>query len=108
MSLSRAWTYIILAGLLEVVWAIGLKYSDGFSKVGASAVTLTAMAGSMWMLAQALRVLPAGSGYAVWTGIGAVGTALLGIILLGESRSAPRLLFMAMIVVGILGLRWAK
>jgi quaternary ammonium compound-resistance protein SugE len=108
MSLSRAWMYIIVAGLLEVVWAIGLKYSDGFSKAGASAVTLTAMAGSMWLLAQALRVLPAGSGYAVWTGIGAVGTALLGIILLGESRSAPRLLFMAMIVVGILGLRWAK
>ncbi len=108
MSLTRAWTYIIVAGLLEVVWAIGLKYSDGFSKAGASAVTLAAMAASMWMLAQALRVLPAGSGYAVWTGIGAVGTALLGIILLGESRSAPRLLFIAMIVVGILGVRWAK
>lgn len=108
MSVSRAWAYIVVAGLLEVVWAIGLKYSDGFSKPVPSAVTLAAMAASMWMLAQALRVLPAGSGYAVWTGIGAVGTAMLGIILLGESRSVPRLLFIGMIIAGIIGVRVSK
>ena len=105
MTVSRAWVYIVVAGLLEIVWAIGLKYSDGFSKPAASAVTVTAMVASMWLLSQALRVLPAGSGYAVWTGIGAVGTAVLGVVLLGESRSLPRLAFIAMIVVGIIGLK---
>ena len=94
--------------MLEIVWAVGLKYSAGFSKPAPSAVTIVAMAASMWLLAQALRVLPAGSGYAVWTGIGAVGTAILGIVLLGESRSIPRLAFIAMIVVGIVGLKSAR
>lgn len=100
--------YIVVAGLLEVAWAIGLKYSDGFSKPLPSTFTVVAMAASMWLLAQALRVLPAGSGYAVWTGIGAVGTAILGIVLLGESRSLPRVLFIAMIVGGIVGVRVVK
>ncbi len=94
--------------MLEIVWAVGLKYSAGFSKPAPSAVTIVAMAASMWLLAQALRVLPAGSGYAVWTGIGAVGTAILGIVLLGESRSMLRLAFIAMIVVGIVGLKSAR
>ena len=94
--------------MLEIVWAVGLKYSAGFSKPAPSAVTIVAMAASMWLLAQALRVLPAGSGYAVWTGIGAVGTAILGIVLLGESRRIPRLAFIAMIVVGIVGLKSAR
>ncbi|MEO5824525.1 MAG: quaternary ammonium compound efflux SMR transporter SugE [Gemmatimonadales bacterium] len=108
MTESRAWMYIGLAGVLEVAWAICLKYSDGFSKPIPSAVTVVAMAASMWLLAQALRVLPAGAGYAVWTGIGAVGTAILGIVLLGESRSLPRVLFIAMIVVGIVGVRLSR
>lgn len=105
MTEGRAWMYVVVAGLFEVVWAVGLKYSAGFSKPWPSAVTVVAMAVSMWLLAQALRVLPAGSGYAVWTGIGAVGTAILGIVLLGESRSIPRVAFIAMIVVGIIGLK---
>lgn len=108
MTESRAWMFVVVAGLLEVAWAIGLKYSDGFSKPIPSALTIGAMAASMWLLAQALRVLPAGSGYAVWTGIGAVGTAILGIVLLGESRSLPRVLFIAMIVGGLVGVRLSR
>lgn len=105
MTSSRAWLLIGVAGLLEVGWAMGLKYSEGFTRPAISAATLAAMAASMWLLSQALRVLPAGTGYAVWTGIGAVGTAILGIVLLGESRAALRLASIGLIVVGILGLR---
>jgi quaternary ammonium compound-resistance protein SugE len=108
MTESRAWAYVIIAGLFEVVWAIGLKYSEGFSKPVPSAITVVAMAASMWLLAQAIRVLPAGTGYAVWVGIGAVGTAMLGIILLGESRQPLRMASIALIVVGIVGLKLAK
>lgn len=108
MTSERAWWYIVVAGLLEVGWAIGLKYSEGFSKPVPSILTVAGMAMSMWLLAQALRVLPAGTGYAVWTGIGAVGTAILGIVLLGESRSVVRLACIGLIVVGILGLRVAS
>ena len=108
MSENRAWLYVIVAGLLEVVWAIGLKYSEGFSRPAPAVVTVLAMVASMWLLAQAIRVLPAGTGYAVWVGIGAVGTAMLGIILLGESRQPLRLASIALIVVGIVGLKIAK
>jgi quaternary ammonium compound-resistance protein SugE len=108
MSENRAWLYVIIAGLFEVVWAIGLKYSEGFSKPWPSVVTVIAMLASMWLLAQAIRVLPAGTGYAVWVGIGAVGTAMLGIILLGESRQPLRLASIALIVVGIVGLKLAE
>jgi len=108
MTESRAWAYVIIAGLFEVVWAIGLKYSEGFSKPAPSALTVLAMLVSMWLLAQAIRVLPAGTGYAVWVGIGAVGTAMLGIILLGESRQPLRLASIALIVAGIVGLKLAK
>jgi quaternary ammonium compound-resistance protein SugE len=108
VTVERAWVYVMIAGLLEVGWAIGLKYSEGFSKPVPSVLTVAGMAMSMWLLAQALRVLPAGTGYAVWTGIGAVGTAILGIILLGESRSVVRLACIGLIVVGILGLRVAS
>lgn len=108
MTETRAWAYVIVAGLFEVVWAIGLKYSEGFSKPAPSAVTVVAMLASMWLLAQAIRVLPAGTGYAVWVGIGAVGTAMLGIILLGESRQPMRLASIALIVAGIVGLKIAK
>lgn len=108
MTDSRAWLYVIIAGLFEMVWAIGLKYSEGFSKPAPSAITVFAMLASMWLLAQAIRVLPAGTGYAVWVGIGAVGTAMLGIVLLGESRQPLRLASIALIVVGIVGLKIAK
>jgi quaternary ammonium compound-resistance protein SugE len=108
MTESRAWAYVIIAGLFEVVWAIGLKYSAGFSRPLPSAITVVAMLASMWLLAQAIRVLPAGTGYAVWVGIGAVGTAMLGIILLGESRNPLRLASILLVVAGIVGLKFAK
>ena len=108
MTESRAWWFVIIAGLFEVVWTIGLKYSAGFTRPAPSALTIAAMLVSMWMLAQAIRVLPAGTSYAVWVGIGAVGTAMLGIILLGESRAPMRLASIALIVLGIVGLKVAK
>lgn len=101
-----AWIHLLAAGLFEVGWAIGLKYTDGFTRLWPSAWTLAAMALSMWFLALALRTLPIGTAYAVWTGIGAVGTVILGIFLFGESAAALRLLFVGLIVVGILGLKW--
>ena len=108
LTSTQAWLYVVIAGLFETIWAIGLKYSEGFSRPAPSAVTIVAMLASMWLLAQAIRVLPAGTGYAVWVGIGAVGTAMLGIILLGESRQPMRLASIALIVVGIVGLKLAK
>jgi quaternary ammonium compound-resistance protein SugE len=108
MTIQRAWFLISIAGLLEVGWAMGLKYSEGFTRPVISIATVATMAASMWLLAMGLRVLPAGTGYAVWTGIGAVGTAILGIVLLGESRSLARLVCIGLIVVGIAGLRMVK
>lgn len=108
MTESRAWLYVIVAGLFEVVWAIGLKYSEGFSRPAPTALTVLAMVASMWLLAQAIRVLPAGTSYTVWVGIGAVGTAALGILLLGESRQPLRLASIALIIIGIVGLKLAK
>jgi quaternary ammonium compound-resistance protein SugE len=99
--------FLVVAGLLEVVWAVGLKQTDGFTKVGPSVLTLGAMLVSFYLLALALKTLPVGTGYAVWTGIGAVGTALVGIWLLGEPRDLPRLLSIGLIVAGIVGLRLA-
>jgi quaternary ammonium compound-resistance protein SugE len=106
--MSNAWILLIMAGLFEVVWAVGLKYTEGFTRLLPSAITLSAMALSMVLLARALRTIPVGTGYAVWTGIGAVGTALVGIWLLGEPKSAGRLLAIAAIVGGILGLKLAS
>lgn len=100
-----AWLYLLIAGLLEVAWAIGLKYSDGFKRVWPSVWTVAAMIGSFVFLAQALRTIPVGTGYAVWTGIGAVGTAILGIILFSESAALPRIACIALIVAGIVGLK---
>jgi quaternary ammonium compound-resistance protein SugE len=100
-----AWLYLCAAGLFEVGWAIGLKYTEGFTRLGPSLWTGLSMAASLFLLAQALRTLPVGTGYAVWTGIGSVGTAILGIALLGESKDALRLLCLALIVVGIVGLK---
>ena len=102
-----AWMWLCVAGLLEIAWAIGLKYTDGFSRAGPTAFTLSAMAVSFWCLAQGLKAVPLGTGYAVWTGIGAVGTAILGIVLFAESASLPRLGCIGLIVVGIVGLKLA-
>ena len=103
--MTRAWILLGLAGLLEVAWAIGLKYSDGFRRPLASVLTLVALVASFWLLAQALKTLPVGTGYAVWTGIGAVGTAILGIVLFDEPRNAGRILSVVLIVAGIIGLK---
>jgi quaternary ammonium compound-resistance protein SugE len=100
-----AWIYLVVAGLFEVGWAIGLKYTEGFTRLWPSLWTGASMALSLFLLAQALRTLPVGTGYAVWTGIGSLGTAVLGILLLGESRDALRLLCLALIVAGIVGLK---
>jgi quaternary ammonium compound-resistance protein SugE len=100
-----AWTYLFIAGLLEIVWAIGLKYTAGFTRLVPSAVTIAAMVVSLWFLALALRSIPVGTGYAVWTGIGAVGTALLGIVLFAEPATLARLGCIGLIVAGIVGLK---
>ena len=103
-----AWIWLTLAGLLEIVWAIGLKYTEGFTRVWPSVITIVAMVASVWFLALALRTIPVGTGYAVWTGIGAVGTAILGIVLFAEPATAARLACIALIVAGILGLKLAS
>jgi quaternary ammonium compound-resistance protein SugE len=100
-----AWVQLLLAGLLEVAWAIGLKYSHGFTRLGPSVATVVAMVGSFVLLARALRALPIGTAYAVWTGIGAAGTAVLGILLFDESQAPLRLACLGLIVVGIAGLK---
>jgi quaternary ammonium compound-resistance protein SugE len=100
-----AWSYLVVAGVLEIVWAIGLKYAAGFSRLVPSVVTIAAMLASVWFLALALRTIPVGTGYAVWTGIGSIGTAILGIILFGEPATAARLACIGLIVVGIAGLK---
>lgn len=100
-----AWTMLLLAGLFEVAWAIGLKYSDGFTRPAASIATVAAMVVSVVLLALAVRTLPVGTAYAVWTGIGAVGTALLGIALFGEPAGAVRIACIGLIVAGIVGLK---
>jgi quaternary ammonium compound-resistance protein SugE len=100
-----AWIYLFFAGLLEVGWAIGLKYTEGFTRLAPSLWTVTAMAFSFWLLALALNTLPVGTAYAIWTGIGAVGTAALGIYLFGEPATAARLASIGLIVAGIVGLK---
>ena len=102
-----AWILLIIAGLFEVGWAIGLKYSEGFTRLWPSVWTVAAMVISVYLLAVAVRTLPIGTGYAVWTGIGAAGTALLGILLLNESASAIRIASIGLIVAGIVGLKIA-
>jgi quaternary ammonium compound-resistance protein SugE len=100
-----SWFYLLIAGFLEVVWAIGLKYTGGFTRVLPSVITIAAMVASVWFLALALRTLPVGTGYAVWTGIGVVGTAILGMALFAEPATMARLFCIGMIVAGILGLK---
>ena len=103
-----AWIMLAVAGLLEIGWAIGLKYTDGFTRLGPTVATVAAMVASMVLLGLAVRTLPVGTAYAVWTGIGTVGAVLLGILLFGESAEPLRLLFMAMIVAGIVGLKMVR
>jgi quaternary ammonium compound-resistance protein SugE len=99
------WLLLVAAGLLEVVWAVGLKYTQGFTRPVPSVVTIVAMVASVGLLGLAMRTLPAGTAYAVWTGIGAVGTVLLGIVLFGESAAPARLACVGLIVAGIAGLK---
>ncbi|HZR46029.1 MAG TPA: quaternary ammonium compound efflux SMR transporter SugE [Candidatus Manganitrophaceae bacterium] len=99
------WIYLFVAGLFEVAWAVGLKYTEGFSRLWPTVLTLIAMLLSILLLSQALKSLPVGTGYAVWTGIGATGTALLGMLLFGEPRDAGRIVSILLIVAGIVGLK---
>lgn len=99
------WVLLFVAGLFEIGWAVGLKYTEGFTRLWPTVGTVAAMALSFGMLAQALKVLPVGTAYAIWTGIGAIGTAIVGIVLLGESASPARLACIAMIGLGIVGLK---
>ncbi|MCO5129047.1 MAG: quaternary ammonium compound efflux SMR transporter SugE [Xanthobacteraceae bacterium] len=100
-----AWYILFVAGLMEIGWAVGLKYTEGFSRLVPSVLTLAAMALSVALLGLALKTLPVGTAYAVWTGIGAVGTALLGIVLFGDPATAARLGSIGLIVAGIIGLK---
>jgi quaternary ammonium compound-resistance protein SugE len=100
-----SWVYLVVAGLLEVGWAVGLKYTAGFTRLWPSVFTLATMAGSVGLLGLALRALPLGTAYAIWTGIGTVGTAVFGMIMLGEPAGALRLLSIGLIVAGIAGLK---
>lgn len=103
-----AWVYLFVAGLFEIAWALGLKYSHGLTRLWPSVLTLALMGASFLLLSIAMRQLPLGTAYAVWTGIGAVGTTILGMILLGESASVARLLCITLIVSGIVGLKMAR
>jgi quaternary ammonium compound-resistance protein SugE len=100
-----AWIILVIAGVLEIGWAVGLKYTEGFSRLWPSVATVSAMVVSMLLLGLAVRTLPVGTAYAVWTGIGTVGTVLLGMALFGEPATPLRLAFIAMIIAGIIGLK---
>lgn len=100
-----AWFYLVLAGLFECGWAIGLKYTDGFTKLIPSLFTVLAMALSFWLLSTAMKTIPIGTAYAVWTGIGTVAVAILGMILFGESRDIMRCICLLLIISGIVGLK---
>jgi quaternary ammonium compound-resistance protein SugE len=100
-----AWVFLVIAGLLEIGWAVGLKYTEGFTRLWPSVLTGLAIVASMFFLAVAVQTIPVGTGYAVWTGIGAVGTALLGILLFAEPAAWPRLACIGLILAGIIGLK---
>jgi len=101
-----AWIWLAIAGAMEIVWAVGLKYVEGFTRPLASVVTVAAMITSVWFLALAVRTIPIGTAYAMWTGVGAVGVAIAGMILFGEPRDAARVGCILLIVAGVAGLKW--
>ena len=105
MSVNAAWAVLVVSGLFETIWAVGLARTEGFTRVGPSAVVLAAMAVSIYGLSVAVRVLPIGTAYAVWSGIGAVGAAVFGIVVLGEPRTAARLACLVLILTGVVGLK---
>jgi quaternary ammonium compound-resistance protein SugE len=100
-----SWVYLVIAGIMEVVWALGLKYTHGWTRLWPSVVTVAGMVVSFYFLSLALKQLPIGTAYAVWTGIGALGTVVMGMLLFGEPRDLLRLVFLLAIVVGIVGLK---
>lgn len=100
-----SWIYLFIAGLFEIGWAIGLKYTEGFTKLWPSVITIIGMILSFYFLSNAVKSIPIGTAYAIWTGIGAVGTAILGIILFSESKEIIRIFFILLIVIGIIGLK---
>jgi quaternary ammonium compound-resistance protein SugE len=100
-----SWIYLFIAGLFEIGWAVGLKYTAGFTKLWPSVITIIGMVLSFYFLSNAVKTIPIGTAYAIWTGIGAVGTAILGIILFGESKEFVRIFFIILIVIGIVGLK---
>ncbi|MCC9137299.1 DMT family transporter [Pontibacter silvestris] len=104
--MNTAWFYLVLAGLCEIGWAFGLKYSEGFSKIGVSIVTIVVMILSFVLLSQAMKQLPLGTAYAIWTGIGAAGTAILGMFFLNEPKDLMRILCLLMIIAGVVGLKF--
>ena len=103
-----SWLVLVLAGLFEIGWAIGLKYTDGFTKLWPTVGTVASMVVSLGLLGVAMKTLPVGTAYAVWVGVGAVGTAILGIVLLGEPANAGRMVSLGLIVAGIIGLKLAS
>jgi quaternary ammonium compound-resistance protein SugE len=103
-----AWVILFLAGLFETGWAIGLKYTDGFTRLWPTVWTIFAMIVSLWLLGIAVKTLPVGTAYSVWVGVGAVGTVVLGIVLLGESANSARLISVGLIIAGIIGLKLAS
>lgn len=102
------WVILFIAGLLEIVWAVGLKFTDGFAKPVPSLVTLVAMVGSVYLLSIAMRTLPLSTAYAVWVGIGAVGAAIAGVVLFQESVSALKIVSLLLVIAGIIGLKFAS
>lgn len=104
--MTSAWFSLVIAGLLEVCWAIGLKYTEGFTKLGPSIFTLSTLAASMYLLAKATETLPIGTAYAIWVGIGAVGSAILGVVLFKEPLSIARAIFMLLLITSIIGLKF--
>lgn len=100
-----AWTYLIIAGILECGWAIGMKYTEGFTKLVPSIAVIITMIISIWLLSESMKTIPVGTAYAVWTGIGATGVAALGMLFMGESREVIRIICLLLIVAGIVGLK---
>lgn len=105
MSITWSWIILIIAGLLEICWAIGLKYTEGFTKLGPSIFTIVTLAGSIYLLAKASHILPIGTAYGVWVGIGSLGAAALGIFLFSESATPLRLFFLGLLLASIIGLK---